>query len=244
MRNFICPLGLDSPENDTPETSIATLCETLKVVVRGQFIAIAARQNALSRDKRQQLEDDIQALEETHRQSGSLAVRRQLSVQRKRLRALDEGKAEYAVLRTKQKFYTGGNRAGRLFALRLHIQATECRVAELRLPDGTLTCREEPIRQQFERFYADLYSAEGVDQSKVEDYLDSAPVARLPPVDSAALEKDITPTEALRAIHRLKPGKALGADGFGAEFYTSLGAQLAPILARLYNALNIPTYLF
>ncbi|KAJ1203632.1 hypothetical protein NDU88_007416 [Pleurodeles waltl] len=62
-------------ENDTPETSIATLWDTLKVVVRGQFIAIAARQNALRRDKRQQLEDDIRALEETHRQSGSLAVR-------------------------------------------------------------------------------------------------------------------------------------------------------------------------
>ncbi|KAJ1155428.1 hypothetical protein NDU88_008158 [Pleurodeles waltl] len=99
-------------ENDTPESSIATLWESLKVVIRGQFIAIAARQNALRCDKRQQLEDDMQALEETHRQSGSLAVRRQLAVQRKQLRALDEGKAEYALLRTKQKFYTGGNRAG------------------------------------------------------------------------------------------------------------------------------------
>ncbi|KAJ1209461.1 hypothetical protein NDU88_004839 [Pleurodeles waltl] len=207
-------------ENDTPETSIATLWENLKVVVRGQFIAIAARQNALRRDKRQQLEDDIRALEETHRQSGSLAVRRQLAVQRKQLGALDEGKAK----------------AGRLLAHRLHIQATECRVPELRLPDGTLTCREELIRQQFKRFYADLYSVEGVDQSEVEDYMDSAPVARLPPVDSAALEKDIKPTEVLEAIHRLKPGKASGADGFGAEFYTSLRAQLAPILARLYNA--------
>ncbi|KAJ1175287.1 hypothetical protein NDU88_000575 [Pleurodeles waltl] len=88
-------------ENDTPDTSIVTFWETLKVVVRGQFIAIAGRQNALRRDKRQQLEDDIRALEETHGQSGSLAVRRQLAVQRKQLRALDEGKAEYALLRTK-----------------------------------------------------------------------------------------------------------------------------------------------
>ncbi|KAJ1192202.1 hypothetical protein NDU88_001514 [Pleurodeles waltl] len=127
---------------------IATLWETLKVVVRGQIIVIAARQNTVRCDKRQQLEDDIQALEETHRQS--LAVRRQLAIQRKQLRALDEGKEEYALLRTKQKFYTGGNRAGRLLAHRLRIQSTEHRTAELRLPKGTLTCPEEPIRQHFE----------------------------------------------------------------------------------------------
>ncbi|KAJ1154816.1 hypothetical protein NDU88_007559 [Pleurodeles waltl] len=110
-------------------------------VVRGQFIAIAARQNAQCHDKRQQLEGDIWALEETHRQSGSLAVTRQLTIKRKELRALDEDKAEYALLRTKQKFCTGGNTAGRLLAHRLRTQATERRVAELRLPDGTLTCQ-------------------------------------------------------------------------------------------------------
>ncbi|KAJ1217494.1 hypothetical protein NDU88_005088 [Pleurodeles waltl] len=133
--------------NDTPETNFATLWDTLKAVVRGQFIA--ARQNALRHDKRQQLEVDIGALEETHRQCGSLAVRRQLAIQRKQLRALDEDKAEYALLRTKQKFYTGENRAGRLPPHRLRTKATERRVGELRLPDGTLTCQEELIRQQF-----------------------------------------------------------------------------------------------
>ncbi|KAJ1130198.1 hypothetical protein NDU88_008554 [Pleurodeles waltl] len=81
-------------------------------------------------------------------------MRRQLTIQLKQLRALDEDKAEYALLCTKQRFYTGGNRAGRLLAHRLRTQATEHRVAELKLSDGTLTCQEEPIRQQFERFYS------------------------------------------------------------------------------------------
>ncbi|KAJ1217157.1 hypothetical protein NDU88_004752 [Pleurodeles waltl] len=185
--------------------------ETLKEVVRGQFIAIAARQNAVRRDKHQQLEDDTQALEVTHRQTGSLAVRRQLTIQRKQLRALDEYKAEHTVLCTKQKFYTGGNRVGQLLAHRLCMQATECRVAELKLSGGTLTCQEELICQQFEQFYSDLYSAEEVNLRGVEDYLDSVPVARLPPVDSAILENNITSAEVLAAIHRLQPAKALGA---------------------------------
>ncbi|KAJ1167781.1 hypothetical protein NDU88_008170 [Pleurodeles waltl] len=140
------------PINDTPTTNIVTLWETFKAVVRGQFISIAARQNAVRRNNRQQLEDDIRALDVTHRQTGSLAVRRQLTTQRKQLWALDKDKVEYALLRTKQKFYAGGNRAGRLLAHRLHKQAAERQVAELRLPDGTLTCQEELIRQQFELF--------------------------------------------------------------------------------------------
>ncbi|KAJ1145073.1 hypothetical protein NDU88_011365 [Pleurodeles waltl] len=117
--------GSDMTVNDTPEINIATLWETLKAVVRSQFIAIAARQNALRHDKRQQLEGGIRALEEAHRQTGSLAVRQQLIIQQKQLRALDENKAEHALVRTKQKFYTWGNNAGRLLAHRLRTQATE-----------------------------------------------------------------------------------------------------------------------
>ncbi|KAJ1186666.1 hypothetical protein NDU88_003447 [Pleurodeles waltl] len=72
-------------------------------------------------------------------------MRRQLTTHRKQLRALDEDKAEYALLQTKQKFYAAGNRAGRLLAHRLHAQAMKQWVAERRLPDGTLTCQEELI---------------------------------------------------------------------------------------------------
>ncbi|KAJ1089313.1 hypothetical protein NDU88_002464 [Pleurodeles waltl] len=93
---------------DTPTPNIATLWETLKAVVRGQFMAIAARHNALRHNEHKQLENGIQALAVTHRQTGSLAVRRQLITQHKQLRALNEDKAEYALLHTKQKFYAGG----------------------------------------------------------------------------------------------------------------------------------------
>ncbi|KAJ1117428.1 hypothetical protein NDU88_005628 [Pleurodeles waltl] len=53
--------------NDTPTINIATLWETLKAVVRGQFIVIAERQNAIRCDEHQQLEDDMRALEVTLR---------------------------------------------------------------------------------------------------------------------------------------------------------------------------------
>ncbi|KAJ1190596.1 hypothetical protein NDU88_007334 [Pleurodeles waltl] len=123
-------------------------------------------------------------------------------------------------------YYTEGNRAGRLLAHRLHTQATERRVAELKLSDGTLTCQEEPICQQFEQFYSNLNSAEGVNHKGVEGYLDPVPVARLPPVDSAILENYIMSAEVLVAIYHLQPGKARGTDVFGVEFYKSFGTVI------------------
>ncbi|KAJ1109808.1 hypothetical protein NDU88_007166 [Pleurodeles waltl] len=133
-----------------------------------------------------------------------------------------EEKAEYALLRTKQKLYTGGRSSAGPQTLYAGHGATGGRIKVTR---WYTDMSGELIRQQFERFYSHLYSMEGIDYKSVEDYLDFAPVAQLPPVDSATLENDITPTEVLASIHQLQPGKAPGVDGFGAEFYESFGIQ-------------------
>ncbi|KAJ1091896.1 hypothetical protein NDU88_005010 [Pleurodeles waltl] len=122
-----------------PTTSITTLWETLEVVARGHRIAIAARLNTARCEKRQRLEDEIRVMEATHSRTGSLAVKRQLTALRKQLRSLDGDRAEYALFRTNQKFYAGGDKAGRLLAHCLHMQTASRRVAELRLLGGTLT---------------------------------------------------------------------------------------------------------
>ncbi|KAJ1163977.1 hypothetical protein NDU88_004424 [Pleurodeles waltl] len=149
--------------NDTPEVSAATLWEALKAVIRGQFIATSARLNKARQIKWQQLEDQIRTLETTHSVSGSLEMRRQIATLRKQLRTMGGDRAEYALLRTKQKYYTGGDRTGRLLAQQLQAQTAGRRVAELQLPDGTQTCGDEQIVTQFEHFYSDLSAAEGLD---------------------------------------------------------------------------------
>ncbi|KAJ1208912.1 hypothetical protein NDU88_004294 [Pleurodeles waltl] len=94
--------------NDSPEVSVATLWETLKAVIRRQFIVIAARLNRARWEKCHQLEDDIRSLKVTHGRTGSLVVRRQLITLRKQMRALEGDKTEYTLLRNKHKYYTGG----------------------------------------------------------------------------------------------------------------------------------------
>ncbi|KAJ1141803.1 hypothetical protein NDU88_008131 [Pleurodeles waltl] len=84
--------------------------------------------------KRQQLEDDIRSLEASYGQTGSLVMQRQITTFRKQLRALDDNREDYALLWTKQRYYAGGDRAGRLVAHQLRVQAVGQRVAGLQLP--------------------------------------------------------------------------------------------------------------
>ncbi|KAJ1156641.1 hypothetical protein NDU88_009359 [Pleurodeles waltl] len=107
-------------------------------------------------------------------------TRQQITTLCKQLWALDGHRAEYALLRTKQRYDAGGDRAGHLLAHRLRVQAVGRWVVELQLSDGTRTCREEQIIAQFEQFYSDLYTEEGLDEEGVEGYLASVPRLRFP----------------------------------------------------------------
>lgn len=53
--------------NDTQDTSIVSLWETLKLVARGGFIAISSADNKMSREKREELSKQVLELEGTHK---------------------------------------------------------------------------------------------------------------------------------------------------------------------------------
>ncbi|KAJ1193060.1 hypothetical protein NDU88_002366 [Pleurodeles waltl] len=133
---------------------------------------------------------------------------------------------------------TRAGEAGCLLAHRLRAQAARRSVAELQLPDGTWACGDEQVIAQFERFYSDLYAAEGLDMEGVEAYLTSFPLAQIPSVDSEMLDGDITKEEVPAAIQRLPTGKVPGPDSFSVEYYRAFGPLLAPVLTRLYKELG------
>ncbi|KAJ1211005.1 hypothetical protein NDU88_006367 [Pleurodeles waltl] len=108
--------------NDTLETPVALLWDTLKAVSRGQFIAISACFNKSRRDQGKKLEDRVRELESSHRSTGSMALHRELTVTLKQLKAIHTDRAEYTLLRRKQRYHVGGNKAGHLLAYRLHAQ--------------------------------------------------------------------------------------------------------------------------
>lgn len=98
--------------NDDGHTLIHLLWDTLKVVIWGRLLAIAARLNRDRKEKRDRLEGQVKVLKMTHRYTGAMRVRHQLTNVCKQLKALDLDRAEYSLLRTKQRFYEGERRQG------------------------------------------------------------------------------------------------------------------------------------
>ncbi|KAJ1216177.1 hypothetical protein NDU88_003783 [Pleurodeles waltl] len=94
------------------------------------------------REKRQQLEVRIK---EQHRVAGAQMV--------KQLKAIDMDGAEYALLRSKQMYYVGGNEAGRLLAHQLQAQVVQCLVNSLQTLGGAITTDDALILKEFEDFY-------------------------------------------------------------------------------------------
>ncbi|KAJ1187562.1 hypothetical protein NDU88_004337 [Pleurodeles waltl] len=93
--------------NDKQRTSVVGVWEALKAVVKGHFIALAARASALRKGKRHQFEVRVKELEERQREVGAGKVRSRIGVTGKELRALDMDAAEHAMLCTKQMYYVG-----------------------------------------------------------------------------------------------------------------------------------------
>ncbi|KAJ1116326.1 hypothetical protein NDU88_004541 [Pleurodeles waltl] len=156
-------------------------------------------------DREPQRKDGAAELEITHKTTVSLAIWQQLNAARKLLRALDMGRAEYALLQTKQKCYRGGNKAGHLLAQLLRSQAIAQGVTELQLSDGTTLQLDEQTAVEFADFYTALYSEEEIAGASIEAFLDAVLLSSISPVSARCLDKDITPAEVLMTIQRLKP---------------------------------------
>ncbi|KAJ1208095.1 hypothetical protein NDU88_003485 [Pleurodeles waltl] len=123
--------------NDTADTPISLLWNTLKVVIGGEFIMISALDNKIRREKRAQLHQQVTELERIHKWTGAPRVWRQLSAARPQLVGLDMDRVEYAALRLRHTYYVGGNKCGRLLATRLRAQRQTKAVEVIRTPEGS-----------------------------------------------------------------------------------------------------------
>ena len=127
------------------------------MVVRGRIIAISAADNKLRREKRQDLESEVARLETIHKRTGAPRVWRQLRQARAQLQLIDQSRAEYALIRLKHKYYSEGNRAGKLLALKLRAKTKIEGITRLINRQGQITHDTEEILGEFRAFYESLY---------------------------------------------------------------------------------------
>ncbi|KAJ1203051.1 hypothetical protein NDU88_006846 [Pleurodeles waltl] len=109
----------------------------------------AHQEEAGGRGRKTQQRKGVKELEGRHKGADTEEAKCQLGVACKELKAFDMDVAEHAMLRTKQMYYVGGDKAGRLRAHRLRAQATQCRVNEIQTQNGATVTKDGLILQEF-----------------------------------------------------------------------------------------------
>ncbi|KAJ1123901.1 hypothetical protein NDU88_002368 [Pleurodeles waltl] len=225
--------------SDDGRTSLDTLWEGLKAVVRGEVMSLSSKDNKVRREQRAVLEQKVAALERSHKYTGTPRVWRELEKARQQLKWLDWDRAEYAVVRLKHKYYTGSNRCGKLLAHRLRAQCSAMAIKMIRSPSEGEVRMDDQMAEVFAEYYGELYATDagcGVDPAP---FLADSNITPLGERDASSLDQPITVEEVISAISRLKAGKSPGPDGFMTLFYKTFCPELVPPLARLFNSFRM-----
>ncbi|KAJ1096679.1 hypothetical protein NDU88_001812 [Pleurodeles waltl] len=138
-----------------------------------------------------------------------LVRRSYLIIKYKQLWALDMDRAMYALIRTKQKFCVGSNKAGCLLAHPLRAQTTQRRVKALMGQRGQCIDHNDQIVQAFA--YDQLYTAVPLVEENYTSNLEHIPLEKLPTIDGWQLDQDVKLDEAMypRAMDRKHWGALL-----------------------------------
>ena len=107
-------------------------------------------------------------------------------------------------------------------------------IKEIRKKNGEITNDREEIKKEFQEFYKNLYTEEGLGtEEKQDQYLKY--VRKIEEEEKEKMENPFTENEIATAIKELNKGKSPGPDGLANEFYQAYQGQLVPILKKVMD---------
>ena len=221
--------------NDTPVVTRSTLWEACKAYLRGQAILFASRQKKADVERVVWLSEQL-SIDTQH----ATAPTPSLYDQRLKLKAefdlLSTSKVETQLLKTKQRYFEMGDKAGKLLAHQARTAALSRLIPRIKLPSGSTVTDPKLINDAFLNFYSDLYTSE----YSPEIWKNHNPLEDLsyPKVDGNLADKlgaPIAAAEVREAIGQLQNGKSPGPDGFVVEFYKTYSTLIIPHLVNVYN---------
>ncbi|XP_063816354.1 uncharacterized protein LOC135055814 [Pseudophryne corroboree] len=228
--------------NSPADTSISNHWCALKAVLRGA--AIHASAHIARRDREVQLayELEVTTLETKHKQSPTDDVTlTSLTEAKRKLNSLYFLHVQRALSNLKQKYYTLGNRAGKLLARKLRGKNLINRIKYLANSDGPPSLNPKDIANQFASYYRKLYNLKQDPLTPqpslqlIRSFLDSINLPSISPEDASTLCTPWTEREIQSSLKALKKDKAPGPDGFINLFYITFQDSLSPLLLNLYN---------
>ncbi|KAL2085077.1 hypothetical protein ACEWY4_018397 [Coilia grayii] len=223
----------DTNVSTAPSPGIAW--ETLKAFLRGFIIQYTSHKKKKQMAEYLNLEKKVKEAENVFKTNMSDHNLRSLVQLKYQYNSLLSQKLEFLLFRARQRFFEGGDKAGRLLANYIKQQETHSNIPAIHDQQGVLHTSPSDINNTFKIFYEHLYSSESTaDRSEIKAFLNNLDLPVLSSDQKHLLDRPITVTEILDVIKSLPTGKAPGPDGFTAEFYKCYACELAPLMLDMY----------
>ncbi len=222
--------------NDMPSISRGTLWETFKAYLRGMIISYISGTNKANKLKLDTILKDLQNFDRQY----AADPNKDLYKERLRLQTefdlLTTNNAEALLLKSRQRFFEMGDKAGKLLAHQARASATSRLITGIRSPQGDIVHDSYKINSVFLEFYSDLYTSELPPCINCEEWpLDKITFPKIDSTIARTLGDPVSISEVVEAIKLLQSGKSPGPDGFTIEFYKAFSISLAPALQNVFN---------
>lgn len=228
-------INLFKETNIPSSPSPCTTWETLKAVLRGFIIQYASHEKKIKSAELANLETEVKKAENTFKANMSDTNLRELTHLKYKYNSLLSKKLEFSLFRARQRFFEGGDKAGRMLANYIKQQETYCSIPAICDQQGVLHTNPVDINNTFKVFYERLYSSESTANSvAIETFLNNLDLPSLTLDQKQLLETPITAEEIQEVIKSLPTGKAPGPDGFTADFYKCYANDLVPLMLDMY----------
>lgn len=143
---------------------------------------------------------------------------------------------EKKMLFTKQRYYENGSKFTKILARKLKKQQAESTIYKIRdSHKNTIESKQDKIQGVFETFYKRLYSSTYVDDNQINSFLDALDLPTLTEDQNQVLVSEITESELMQTINKLKTNKSPGSDGYPTEWYKAFKKELIPMLLTTCN---------
>ena len=153
--------------------------------------------------------------------------------------ALTAADAE-AALQQRRDWIHAGERPSPTLSRRLRPPQDSTHVAALRAPNGRLLTAGTALAQRTVQYWAGVSAQPQTDPAAQREVLQAMAAGRhLSAAAAASLDNHFVSPEEVRAALRKAPsGKSAGHDGIPVELWRKFKTSLAPLLARVYTAIN------
>ena len=145
-------------------------------------------------------------------------------------------KAKAAQVRSKARYIEEGEKSTSFFLSLEKRNQINNSIYSVEKDDGSVITDTTDMINETRNFYERLYTSEGISQEDINRYLQNVTaITALSEEEAILCEGDITESECLEALNKMKPGKSPGDDGLPYEFYITFWDHIKTPLVNSFR---------